>query len=88
MTKLAHHWTSSEPRLGFRHFRVVGEGGRGKDRWVELVALLDPTKRFRLPCRDLGDPASWSSGLLPVVEEILLEPVLDTQGPKQEPSSW
>ena len=84
MTKLAQHWTSSEPRLGFRHFRVVGEGGRGRDRWVELVALLDSTKRLRLSYRDLRDPASWSSGLLPVVEEMLPEPLLETKSLQQE----
>ena len=48
MTKLAQHWTSSEPQQGFRHFRVVGQGGRGAERWVEVVAVLDATQRLRV----------------------------------------
>ncbi len=47
MTKLAQHWTSVEAQLGFRHFRVVAQGGSGPERWVELAALLDSTQRLR-----------------------------------------
>ena len=84
MTKLAQHWTSSVPQQGFRHFRVVGQGGRGAERWVELVAVLDATQRLRLWLRDLRDPALWSSGLLPVVEDLPSEPALEAEGSKQE----
>ena len=85
MTKLAQHWTSVEAQLGFRHFRVVGQGGRSPGRWVELVAVLDATQRLRLPLRDLRDPALWSSGLQPVVENLPSEPALETEGSEQEP---
>ena len=85
MTKLAQHWTSSEPQQGFRHFRVVGQGGRGAERWVEVVAVLDATQRLRLPLRDLRDPALWRSGLQPVVEDLPSEPALETESPEQEP---
>ena len=85
MTKLAQHWTSSEPQQGFRHFRVVGQGGLGAERWVELVAVLDATQRLRLRLRDLRDPALWSSGLQPVVEDLPSEPALEAEGSKQEP---
>ena len=84
MTKLAQHWTSSEPQQGFRHFRVVGQGGRGAERWVELVAVLDATQRLRLTLRDLRDRALWSSGLRPVIEDLAIEPVLETEGSEQE----
>ena len=84
MTKLAQHWTSSEPQQGFRHFRVVGQGGRGAERWVELVAVLDATQRLRLLLRDLRDPALWSSGLQLVVEDLPIEPALKTEGSEQE----
>ena len=87
MTKLAQHWTSSEPQQGFRHFRVVGQGGRGAERWVEFVAVLDASQRLRLPLRDLRDPALWSSGLQPVVEDLPSEPALETEGSEQEPLS-
>ena len=84
MSKLAQHWTSSEPQQGFRHFRVVGQGGRGAERWVELVAVLDATERLRLPLWDLRDPALWSSGLQPVVEDLAIEPALETEGSEQK----
>ena len=87
MTKLAQHWTSAESQLGFRHFRVAGQGGRGPERWVELVAVLDATQRLRLPLRDLRDPALWSRGLQPVVENLPSEPALETEGSEQEPLS-
>ena len=84
MTKLAQHWTSSKPQQGFRHFHVVGQGGRGAERWVELVAVLDATQRLRLPLRDLRDSAQWSSGLQPVVEDLPSEPGLETEHSEQE----
>jgi len=85
MTKLAQNWTSSESQLGFRHFRVIGQGGRGRGRWVELVAVLDPATRLRIPLCDLRHPARWRSGFQPVVEDVLSEPSLEAKGSQQEP---
>ena len=85
MTKLSQHWTSAKSQLGFRHFRVAGQGGRGRERWVELVAVLDPAKRLRLPLCDLRNPAQWRSGFQPVVEDVLSEPSLEAKGSQQEP---
>ena len=70
MTKLAQHWTSVEAQLGFRHFRVVVQGGSGPERWVELAALLDSTQRLRVLVQVLKDPDHWLRGLQPVVEEL------------------
>jgi len=70
MTKLAQHWTSVEAQLGFRHFRVVAQGGSGPERWVELAALLDSTQRLRVLVPVLKDPDHWLRGLQPVVEEL------------------
>ena len=81
MMKLAQHWTSAEAQLGFRHFRVVGQGGRGTERWVELASVLDPTQRLRLSLRDLRDPLQWSSGLQPVVEDVLSDSDSEAEGP-------
>ena len=83
--KLAQHWTSSEMQLGFRHFRVVGQGGRGPERWVDLASVLDPAQRLRLPLRDLRDPLLWRSGLQPVVEDPLCEPGSEAEGTQQQP---
>ena len=70
MTKLAQHWTSVEAQLGFRHFRVVAQGGSGRERWVELAALLDSTQRLRVLVQVLKDRDHWLRGLQPVVEEL------------------
>ena len=85
MMKMPQHWTSSEAQRGFRHFRVVGQGGRGQKRWVELASVLDPTQRLRLSLQDLHDPLQWRSGLRPVVEDALSESNSETQGAQQQP---
>jgi len=81
MMKLAQHWTSAEAQLGFRHFRVVGQGGRGTERWVELASVLDPAQRLRLPLADLRDPLLWRSGLQPVVEDVLSDSDSEAEDP-------
>ena len=39
--KPAKAWTSRQPVAGYRHFRLVLQGGKGSQRWVELAAVLD-----------------------------------------------
>lgn len=60
--KPALAWTSRHPREGRRHFRVVLQGGRGSERWVELVSVLTPAVRLRQSFRDLQDRSQWQSG--------------------------
>ena len=82
MTKLAQHWTSSKPQQGFR-LSCCGARRPGAERWVE-GGWLDATQRLRLPLQDLRDPALWSSGLQPVVEDLPSEPALEAEGSEQE----
>ncbi|WP_320664595.1 TIGR02450 family Trp-rich protein [Prochlorococcus sp. MIT 1223] len=57
-------WTSSEPREGFRHFEVDSYGGKGDERWVELIAILDESIRFKVSWTELKTFAKWTSGWL------------------------
>ena len=58
----AQAWTSQSPVAGYRHFRLVLQGGKGRERWVELEAVLDAHTRQRVAWRELCDPTLWSSG--------------------------
>ena len=60
--KPAQAWTSRTPVAGYRHFRLVLQGGKGQERWVELEAVLNADTRQRVPWRELCDPQLGSSG--------------------------
>ena len=47
----AQAWTSQSPVAGYRHFRLVLQGGKGRERWVELEAVLDAHTRQRVAWR-------------------------------------
>ena len=81
MTKTALHWTSTQQRLGYRHFKLVAQGGKGANRWLELEALLDRGQRMRVTRRELADRGCWRPGLHQVVEPDPINPVADTSAP-------
>lgn len=60
--KLAKAWTSVLPQEGYRHFRVILQGGKGQDRWVELEAVLDASIRRRIAWTELKNQDVWKSG--------------------------
>lgn len=47
---------------GYRHFALLGQRGRGRERTVELQAVLDPGYRLLVPQRELRDRAAWLPG--------------------------
>lgn len=55
-------WTSTTPRKGFRHFVAINYGGRGKDRWVSMVSVLDSQSCFCIRWDELKDKTKWISG--------------------------
>ena len=57
-------WTSSSLREGFRHFVAINYGGKGKGRWVLLVAVLDGKSRLSIPWVEMNDSSQWQSGWL------------------------
>jgi len=68
-SRLPQAWTSTNLREGYRHFRLVLEGGRGQERWVELQALLQRATRLRVSVSELKDRSQWQSGWQPLPPE-------------------
>ncbi|WP_255441022.1 TIGR02450 family Trp-rich protein [Synechococcus sp. HK01-R] len=64
--RLSQAWTSSSAREGYRHFRLILQGGRGNERWVELEPLLQRGLRLRVTCQELKDSSQWLSGWQPL----------------------
>ena len=66
MIKLPDAWTAQPERAersgGFRHFAVLGQRGRGRERIVELQAVLDPGYRLLVPLGELRDRDAWQPG--------------------------
>ena len=59
---VAKCWTSVLPQEGYRHFRLILQGGKGHSRWVELEAVLDSNVRLRINWNELLNQEIWTSG--------------------------
>lgn len=66
-------WTSSSPREGFRHFVATSYGGRGADRWVHLISVLDGKAELHISWQEMKDPSLWTSGWLQLPKEQAIE---------------
>ncbi len=81
MQRIGNAWTALPPSLphtgGFRHFRRIGEQGKGKGRSVELAAVLDGSFRFTLPLRQLSDRRLWQPGWLSLRSAMQVIPAID-----------
>lgn len=66
MIKLPAAWTAQLERSqrsdGYRHFAVLGQRGRGRERTLELQAVLDPGYRLLVPLGELRDRDAWQPG--------------------------
>jgi phosphoribosylformimino-5-aminoimidazole carboxamide ribotide isomerase len=64
---------------GYRHFRLLGSCGRGRQRAVELAAVLDPAVRLRVPLAELRDRQLWQPGWqqLPPRRPMQVIPAID-----------
>ncbi|MEY3464055.1 MAG: 1-(5-phosphoribosyl)-5-[(5-phosphoribosylamino)methylideneamino] imidazole-4-carboxamide isomerase [Cyanobacteriota bacterium] len=51
---------------GHRHFRRLGERGRGGERRLELAAVLEPGFRLLVPLAELRDRQLWQPGWQPL----------------------
>jgi phosphoribosylformimino-5-aminoimidazole carboxamide ribotide isomerase len=64
--KLPDAWTAQPERAhrsgGYRHFALLGQRGRGRERTVELEAVLDPGYRLLVPLVELRDRQAWQPG--------------------------
>ena len=62
-------WTSAAEKKGFRHFEVKDFGGKGDDRWVELIAILDKDISIRVTWNELKTYSKWTTGWLRLPKE-------------------
>ncbi len=62
-------WTSSKSIEGYRHFEVIEYGGKGDDRWVTLVAILDREIKMKIDWNELKTYSKWSIGWMQLDEE-------------------
>ncbi|MBM5790588.1 MAG: 1-(5-phosphoribosyl)-5-[(5-phosphoribosylamino)methylideneamino]imidazole-4-carboxamide isomerase [Cyanobacteria bacterium M_surface_10_m1_298] len=64
--KLPQQWTAQSAALalsrGYRHFRVVGEQGKGPSRALEIEAILNRAVRLVVPLQHLRDRGLWQPG--------------------------
>ncbi len=63
MTRLeGSKWTSTRPRLGWRHFVFVQIEGKGREASVTLAAVVDRTVRLVVPLGELLNPEEFRTG--------------------------
>jgi phosphoribosylformimino-5-aminoimidazole carboxamide ribotide isomerase len=64
--KLPQQWTAQASALGlsrgYRHFRVLGEQGKGASRAAQLEAVLDRGFRLLVPLQQLRNRSLWQPG--------------------------
>lgn len=78
---LGSAWTAQPATLersaGFRHFRLVGERGRGAARSAELAAVLDRSFRLLVPLGQLRDRRLWQPGWQSLRRSMQVIPAID-----------
>ena len=81
--KIPLNWTAQPAALadtaGFRHFRLLGEQGKGAERSVRLQAVLDADVRLLVPLQQLRDRGLWQPGWqqLPAPASMQIIPAID-----------
>jgi len=55
-------WTTTEPTLGWIHFRIIRRFRTDGELWVELAAACDVQASFTLAAADLKDRARFRQG--------------------------
>ena len=82
-SKLPLNWTAQAAALadtaGLRHFRLLGEQGKGAARAVRLQAVLDGEVRLLVPLHRLRDRGLWQPGWqsLPAPAAMQIIPAID-----------
>ena len=72
-------WTSTSKINGFKHFVAINYGGKGNQRWVNLVSVLDGRTIIKVLWHEIKDSSRWISGWeqLPREDSLpsLVEPI-------------
>ena len=65
-------WTRTSTEKGYRHFAAINYGGKGQERWISLVSIIDGDFRLKVKLADITDSDKWVCGWLqlPPEEEI------------------
>lgn len=78
---MATAWTAQPASLsisgGYRHFRLLGQRGRGGERAVELAAVLQGGFRLVVPLRHLRDRQLWQPGWQSLQRPMQIIPAID-----------
>lgn len=79
--RLSSNWTAQPPLLvqtcGYRHFRRLGERGKGPAKALELEAVLNRRFRLVVPVVDLRQRSLWQPGWQQLARPMQIIPAID-----------
>ena len=79
--RLSSNWTAQPPLLkqtcGYRHFRRLGERGKGPTKALELEAVLNRRFRLVVPVVELGQRNLWQPGWQQLARPMQIIPAID-----------
>ncbi len=79
--RLSSNWTAQPPLLvqtcGYRHFRRLGERGKGPAKALELEAVLNRRFRLVVPVVDLRQQSLWQPGWQQLARPMQIIPAID-----------
>ncbi|WP_320664249.1 TIGR02450 family Trp-rich protein [Prochlorococcus sp. MIT 1223] len=62
-------WTSHYKIKERRYFVAINYGGKGKNRWVNMLSVLEGEVYIRVPWEELDDIKYWSPGWIDIEEK-------------------
>jgi phosphoribosylformimino-5-aminoimidazole carboxamide ribotide isomerase len=79
--RISSNWTAQTPLLertgGFRHFRLLGERGKGQSKALELEAVLKRGFRLIVPLVELRQRSLWQPGWEQLTRPMQIIPAID-----------
>jgi len=79
--RISSNWTAQAPLLertgGFRHFRLLGERGKGQSKALELEAVLKRGFRLIVPLVELRQRSLWQPGWEQLTRPMQIIPAID-----------
>jgi phosphoribosylformimino-5-aminoimidazole carboxamide ribotide isomerase len=79
--RLSSNWTAQPPLLqqtcGYRHFRRLGERGKGPAKALELEAVLNRRFRLVVPVVELRQRSLWQPGWQQLASPMQIIPAID-----------
>ncbi len=66
-------WTSTTFINGYKHFVAINYGGKGINRWVLLVSVLDSNIVIKLSWAEISDRKCWLDGWIDLDKNTTLK---------------